>query len=122
VAPPVAGPHNIFEDMPHNFVRQMSGEVFGAAVPKADHPIPVHEVNSDWQVFHQMPEQLRVVEEVRRHGWTRRLPVLSANEWGTSGARNEEGQGALRLFHSVYRTMSFHNVVRTTAVACPRFQ
>jgi hypothetical protein len=78
VAPPVAGLHCIFQEMSHHILPQMPGEVLRAPVPEANQPIPVHDVNPHRQLFHQMPEQLRVIEKVGRHGWTRHLLVLSA--------------------------------------------
>src|SRR5580700_3365642 len=56
----------------------MSCKVFSAMVPKADQPILVNDVNTYRQVFHDMPEQLRVIMKIGKHGQTRRLPVSSA--------------------------------------------
>ena len=64
----------------------MPGEVFRSTVPKTDPPFPVYDVNPHWQVFHHMPEQLRVIEEVRRHD-------LAAPPSGFIGSQGGELQG-----------------------------
>jgi hypothetical protein len=53
-----------------------------ATVPKTDPPVLVHDVNAHRQVFHHMPEEFRVIEEIRRHDWARRLLVSSAAKAG----------------------------------------
>jgi hypothetical protein len=41
IALPVAGLHHHLQDMSHHFMRQMSGDVFGAMVPKTNALFPV---------------------------------------------------------------------------------
>jgi hypothetical protein len=82
VAPPVAGLHHIFEDTSHHVVRQMPREVFRATVPKTDPPFPVHDVNPHRQVFHHMPESLRLSRRFEDMTWPRRLLVSSAVKAG----------------------------------------
>src|SRR5712692_6587459 len=93
VAPLVAGVHNLFEHMSHHFLRQLSGKMFRAMVPKTDPPFPVQDVNPHRQVLQHMPEQLRIFEKVRKHDWPRRLLVSSAVNAGNfrGGGR---GQGS----------------------------
>jgi hypothetical protein len=80
----------------------MPSEVFRATVPKTDPPFPVHDVNPHRQVFHHMPEELRVIEEVRRH-------TLAAPPSSFIGSQGRELQGpegqcsALCLSHTVCR-------------------
>jgi hypothetical protein len=89
VAPPIAGLDHIFENMTHDVLRQMPGKLFRAPVPKADQPIPVHEVNPHRQFFHHMPEQLRIVEKVRRNGKPRRPGRIIPVETGLARSRDK---------------------------------
>src|ERR1700747_3513385 len=60
----------------------MSSDVFGAVVPKTDSPFWVNDVDSHRQVFNQMAEQLRIIEEVGDHERRRRLLYSSARKSG----------------------------------------
>ncbi len=67
VATPVADLHRIFEDMPDHLMRQMASEPFSAMVPETNTPLLIHDVNPCRQVFHEVPEQFRIIEKVREH-------------------------------------------------------
>ena len=56
IASPVTDLHGILKDMSHYLMGQMSGESFGAMVPEANSPFLIHDVDSDWKAFHQVPE------------------------------------------------------------------
>src|SRR5258708_12880305 len=60
-----------------------------AAFPKGHPPFPVHDVNPHRQVFHHMPEQLRVIKKVRRHD----LAAPPSSLIGSQGGELEGGEG-----------------------------
>src|ERR1019366_8657910 len=66
----------------------MSGDGFRSPVPKTDPPFSIHDVDPHRQIFHQMPEQLRVIEKGRRHFGLRLLLVSSAVKAGNLRAWN----------------------------------
>ena len=108
VALPVASLHHIFQNMPHHFVRQIPGDVFRPMVPKEDSPFPVHEVNPHRQVFHHMPEQLRIIEKLRRHDQPHRLPSFIGSRGGLlQGPDGQQGR-AHGVLHKVSRSNCSH--------------
>ena len=69
----VASLHHIFQDMSNHLVREISGDLLRAVVPKTDPPIPVYDVKPQRHVLDDTPEEFRVVEKVRKHDLPSRL-------------------------------------------------
>jgi hypothetical protein len=89
VPPAVANLHRVFQHVSHNLVRQIAGDALDAAIPKTDPPILVHDVNPDRQVFHQVPKQLWVFQQIRKHGKSATFRIHRQYDLETSRAREE---------------------------------
>jgi hypothetical protein len=63
----------------------MARDPFRPVVPETDPPRPVHDVNSHWQVFSQMSEQLWVLKQTRKHGKSAAFQLHGQHKERTSG-------------------------------------
>ena len=55
---------------PHNFVRKMSNDLLGAAIPETNSVVPVDKIDAYRQLFQERVKEARIVEEIGRHGTT----------------------------------------------------